>query len=43
MSATGEGSEYIPTTTTTFTAKSKCSEGNTTTTSGDLTITTVCK
>lgn len=42
-SATGEGSEFFPETTTTVTADSKCSDGNSTTTVGDLTVTTDCK
>lgn len=43
ISASGEGAEYFPTTTTTFEAEGNCSDGNTTTTSGGLTLTTVCK
>lgn len=44
ISATGEGSEYFPTTTTTFEADGgNCSDGNSTTTSGGLTVTTACK
>lgn len=42
-SATGEGSEFFPETTNVFTADSECSEGNSTTTVEDLTVTTVCK
>lgn len=42
-SATGEGSEYFPTTTLTVQSESKCSDGNATVTMEDLTVTTVCK
>lgn len=41
--STVDGEELMPPTTTTFTADSKCSEGNSTTTMGDMTVTTACK
>jgi len=44
-SATGTGSEYFPTTTTTIegSGASYCKDASTTTTSGALTVKTVCK